>query len=89
MKATNGSLEKLELLFFEQGFKVRYEKGNFRSNNCKLQSKDVIVVNKFATIESKINALLEVMQKIEIDEILFTDKTRSFYHSLSQTIIKL
>lgn len=89
MKPTNGSLDKLELLFLEQGYKVRYEKGNFRSNSCKIQSKNVIVVNKFSTIENKITALLEVMQKVLIDESLFSDKLRSFYHSLSQTAIKL
>jgi len=60
-KFTPAYLKKLEELLKEQNYEVRYEKGNFRSNYCLLETKRVVVINKFSTLESRIQALIEII----------------------------
>ncbi|MFM2156299.1 MAG: hypothetical protein RL516_1048 [Bacteroidota bacterium] len=60
-KFTPAYLKKLEELLKEQTYEVRYEKGNFRSNYCLLEAKRVVVINKFSTLESRIQALIEII----------------------------
>ncbi|WP_443946575.1 hypothetical protein ACJVDH_05545 [Pedobacter sp. AW1-32] len=81
---TNHSLEKLEQLLLTMGFKVRYEKGNFRTGSCLLEHNKVIVVNKFSNLEGKIGALIALIKQTNADENLFEEKQRQFYHSLKQ-----
>ena len=61
-KFTPAYLKKLEDLLKESLYEVRYEKGNFKSNYCILEAKKVVVINKFSTLESRIQALLEIIQ---------------------------
>lgn len=51
----------------EMGFLLRYEKGQFQSGHCLLEEKRVIVINKFYTLEARINALLDILGQLEID----------------------
>ncbi len=60
-KFTPAFLKKLEDLLKEQGYEVRYEKGNFKSGYCVLEAKKVVVINKFSTLESRIQALIEII----------------------------
>ncbi len=62
IKYTPQYLKKLEDLLKENNYDVRYEKGNFRSGYCIVEDKNVVVVNKFATVESRIQALFEIAQ---------------------------
>ena len=64
IKYTQQYLTKLEFFLKENFYEVRYEKGNFRSGYCILEDKKVVVVNKFATIESRIQALHEISQTL-------------------------
>ncbi len=60
-KFTPAYLKKLEDVLKETGYEVRYEKGNFRSNYCLLETKKVVVINKFSTLESRIQSLIEIL----------------------------
>lgn len=82
---TNHTLEKLEALLFAMGFKVRYEKGNFKTGSCLLEHNKVIVVNKFSNLEGKIVALVTLVKQTNPDENLLDEKQRQFFHSLQQT----
>jgi hypothetical protein len=83
---TNHTLEKLETLLFAMGYKVRYEKGNFKTGSCLLEHNKVVVVNKFSNLEGKIAALVAlVKQTNNTDENLLEEKQRQFYLSLQQT----
>ncbi|WP_315898392.1 hypothetical protein [Mucilaginibacter achroorhodeus] len=86
---TNHTLEKLELLLKSSGYKVRYEKGNFKTNACLLQNSKVVMVNKFANLESKIAAVAELARTLEIDYNLLDDKQAAFLHQLKQTQLQL
>jgi len=82
---TNHTLEKLETLLFAMGYKVRYEKGNFKTGSCLLEHNKVIVVNKFSNLAGKIAALVALVKQTNTDENLLEEKQRQFYHSLQQT----
>ncbi len=86
---TNHTLEKLETLLKSLGYKVRYEKGNFKTGACLIQNSRVIVVNKFSGLESKILAISEITRELDIDGCLLDDKQQHFLHQLKQTKLKL
>lgn len=87
ISVTNHTLEKLELLLTTIGYKVRYEKGNFKTGTCLIERSKMVVVNKFSNLESKIGSLIDLMKVLEIDESLFSEKQKQFYYSLLQTSI--
>jgi len=64
MKFTNHTLKKVETLFKEVGYTVRYGKGNFQAGACILDGKDIVVVNRFFDTEARINALLDILHQI-------------------------
>ena len=72
-KFTPAYLKKLEELLKEQTYEVRYEKGNFRSNYCLLEAKRVVVINKFSTLESRIQALIEIITTLNANNQLKVD----------------
>src|SRR6476659_3492338 len=67
-KYTPNTLKKLEELFEEGRYIIRYEKGHFNSGYCILESKRVVVINKFFNVEGRINALVEILQTIAFNE---------------------
>lgn len=78
IKYTQQYLTKLEGLLKENLYEVRYEKGNFRSGYCIVEDKKVVVVNKFATIESRIQALYEIAQTLLAQGRLLHDEQKLF-----------
>lgn len=70
VRYTQNYLQKLENILEENNYSIRNERGNFKSGYCILQDKRVIVVNKFATLESRINALLEILKELNSKEQL-------------------
>jgi hypothetical protein len=85
---TQHTLEKLELLFKVLDYKVRYEKGNFKTGACMLENSRIIVVNKFSDLESRITALAELIRTLAIDEALLDEKQLRFLYSLKQTTLE-
>lgn len=65
-KYTPNTLKKLEQLFEEARFIIRYEKGNFNSGYCVLEERRVVVINRFLNVEGRINALIEILPSIAI-----------------------
>lgn len=86
---TTHTLEKLELLLKSAAYKVRYEKGNFKTGACMLLSSKVVVVNKFSNLESKIHALIELIRELEIDLNLLDDKQTALLQQIKQTRLQL
>lgn len=85
LTVTNHTLEKLETLLRTSGYRVRYEKGNFKTGACLLQSSKIVMVNKFSGLESKIMALAELIRSLELDFNLLDEKQAAFLHQLKQT----
>lgn len=86
---TQHTLEKLESLLKSLGFKLRYEKGNFKTGSCVLENNRVIIVNKYSNLESKINALADLLQRSETDDTLLEDKQKAFLYELKQLKLEL
>ena len=66
-KYTKYLLDKIELLFTELGYTIRYERGSFQSGYCVVHQQKIAVVNKFFDTEARINTLLEILEGLEFD----------------------
>lgn len=82
---TQHTLDKLEQLLKGLNYKVRYEKGSFKTAACVLENSRVIVVNKFSNLESKILALAGLVQTMETEEAMLDEKQKAFLYLLKQT----
>lgn len=85
MKPTTQFLVKLEEVFSESDFVLRYEKGNFKSGYCVLNDQKVVVVNKFFPLEGKITCLIEILRTLQLDTSKFKEKTKELYSEITQT----
>ncbi len=86
-KYTTYTLKKIENIFEELEYTIRYAKGNFKSGYCIVETKNVIVVNKFFDTEARINSLLDVLGNVEIDEGKLSEKPLEFYKKLKKKIL--
>ncbi len=84
------TLDSLQAILKLAGYTVRYEKGNFNSAYCLLENTKTMVINKFSTLDAKINALAAIIQNIEISqEIITDDKLNKVLLTLQQTKLQL
>jgi hypothetical protein len=88
MKYNQGTLSKMEHLFKESGYIVRFEKGNFHSGYCILFDKRVIVVNKFFDTEARINSFFNILPQVEINEESLSEESLLFYNLLKSETAK-
>lgn len=89
VKYTKHFLNKLEDVFSESDYILRYEKGNFKSGYCVMKDQKIAIVNKYYTLEGKVNCLVDILKTVELDKSNFSDKNRSFYLELQQTTLEL
>jgi hypothetical protein len=78
LKYTRHFLNKLEDLFAESDYMLRYEKGNFKAGYCVLKDMKVVVVNKYYALEGKVNCLYEILRHITIDTSRLSEKNQEF-----------
>jgi hypothetical protein len=85
MKISGYTLKKIESLFEELGFSVRYGQGNFQSGYCWVNQNKVVVINKFFDTEARISILVEILrnslfssEKLEEKQLKFLDEVLSF-----------
>ena len=88
MKPTKSLHSKLENLFSALDFKIRYERGTFKSGHCLLEDQNVIVINKFYPLESKVNALIEILRQINPNTSELDSSQKKFLQKLNQTEIE-
>ena len=89
IKYTKHFLTKLEALFSESEFTLRYEKGNFKSGYCILNENKIAIINRYYTLEGKINCLIDIIKSIELDPASFGEKNQALYFQLSQTELEI
>ena len=89
VKYSKQFLHKLEDLMAETDYILRYEKGNFKSGYCILNTKKVAIVNKYFSHEGKINCLIDILKSIDFDQNTLSEKHKNLYLELSQTELKL
>jgi hypothetical protein len=79
MKLNQTTLDKLEDILGESKFVVRYERGNFQSGWCLLEAKRIVVLNKFLSVEARINTLLELIPVLDIHFDKLTLESQKLY----------
>ncbi len=84
MKPTQHYLEKLSAIVHEAGYTLRYERGTFQSGWCLLESKRVIVLNKFLDLEGRINILLELIPQLPVDTDKLTRLSQLLYDDIKK-----
>ena len=89
IKYTKHFLDKLENLFSETDFMLRYEKGTFKSGYCVLNESKIVIVNKYFPLEGKINALIDILIELNFNPQDFSSKSnQDFLTELRQTHLK-
>lgn len=84
MKLTQTTLNKLEDILGESEFVVRYERGNFQSGWCLLESKRIVVLNKFLNLEARINTLLELIPQLDIQFDKLTHDSQKLFEEVQK-----
>lgn len=79
IKYTPATLNKFEELYDEMGYTIRFEKGNFHSGYCILQDRRIAVINKFLTLEGRINALIDILPTVSMDIETLSGEMKQFY----------
>ena len=79
-------LDKLEQLFSEQEYTIRYEKGHFNSGYCLVENKKVAVINKFFETEARINVLLDILSNIPVDEKQMSKESLTIFRQMLKEI---
>ncbi|MEJ7684002.1 MAG: hypothetical protein WKG06_40345 [Segetibacter sp.] len=88
MKYNQATLNKIEKILEEGQYVVRYERGTFQSGYCILEAKKVVVLNKFLNVEGRINTLIDLLPKININLDLLTHESQLLYQSIKNAGVK-
>ena len=79
IRFNSSTLDKLEKVISEAGYIVRYERGTFQSGFCILESKKVVVLNKFLQTEGRINTLVDLLSFLTIEADHLSADSRKIY----------
>lgn len=82
VKYTKAYLQKLETLFQATGYKLRYEKGTFKTGFCILKDQGVVVVNNYYPLEGKVNSIIEVLTQLDIDLTNMDEKNQKLLNQI-------
>lgn len=73
---SKNTLKKLETLFQELNYQIRYERGNFKSGYCIVNDSRMIVINKFFDVKARIDTLLDILTQIDISSIELSEPSQ-------------
>jgi hypothetical protein len=82
IKYTPATLEKIEKIISEVGYILRYERGTFQSGFCILESKKVVVLNKFLQLEGRINTLIDLLGILILEPDHLSIESKKLYEEL-------
>lgn len=88
MKYTRHNLKKLETLFSDIEYTIRYEKGNFNSGYCIVEDRKVAVINKFYDTEGRMNVLLEILAGMPVEEQQLEEGSLKFYKQVMKFLAR-
>lgn len=82
MRYTQHTLEALENLLKEGGYRLKTGKGSFNSGYCILHDKKVVVLNKYHSTEARINSLIDIIRELPFDVQSLPDELAEWYHKV-------
>ena len=88
IKYTTHFLNKLEDLFSESSYLLRYEKGNFQSGYCLLNDSKIAIINKYFPLEGKINSLIDIIKSINLNPEELSENNKKIFHAIRQNKLK-
>ena len=83
LRFTPSTLEKIEKIVSEAGYIIRYERGTFQSGYCLLESKKVVVLNKFLQTEGRINTLIDLVSNLSIEADHLSVDSKKLYEEIT------
>ena len=83
LRFTPSTLEKIEKIVSEAGYIIRYERGTFQSGYCVLESKKVVVLNKFLQTEGRINTLIDLVSNLSIEADHLSVDSKKLYDEIT------
>ena len=86
MRYNQQTLDTLENLLKEGGYKLRTGKGSFNSGYCILQDKKVVVLNKYHSLEARINSLIEIIRELSFEVQTLPDELQDWYHKITKPV---
>ncbi|HRO09186.1 MAG TPA: hypothetical protein PK611_01105 [Saprospiraceae bacterium] len=88
-KYTKPTLHKLEHVYKELDYTVRYEKGTFKSGYCIVENSKVVVINKFFDTDARVGILMDILNDILTDVDKLSDKSAQVYRSLLKSHLNI
>lgn len=82
MKYTQHTLDKVEKVLDEANYIIRYERGTFQSGYCILESRKVVVLNKFLQMEGRINTLFDIIPQLSINPETLSPEAKKTYEEV-------
>lgn len=82
IRFNTSTLDKIEKIIEESGYVLRYERGTFQSGYCILESKKVVVLNKFLQTEGRINTLIDLLPELDILPDHLSPESRKLYEEI-------
>jgi len=68
---------------------LRYEKGSFKAGHCLLLDEQMVIVNKYYTVETKISALSDIAHGLLWENEQLSADSKKVLHEIRQTALKL
>jgi len=84
IKITQANLNRLEKIFEEGKYMLRFEKGTFTSGYCVLEHKKVVVINKFLNMEGRINTLVDILSTLQLDTSMLSPDSLKLYTQVQE-----
>jgi|YNPBryBLVA2012_1023415.scaffolds.fasta_scaffold07806_2 hypothetical protein len=81
----NQLFDELSEIAKNLGYRIRKETGNFKSNNCIVKQEKIIILNKFANINSYNKTLVAAIKQEDYEKIFIKPQVREFIESLTDT----
>ncbi len=82
LRFSPSTLEKIEKVIAESGYILRYERGTFQSGFCVLESRKVVVLNKFLQTEGRINTLIDLIGILQVEPNHLSPESRKVYEDI-------
>ncbi|MCE2833776.1 MAG: hypothetical protein ACK5VH_08890 [bacterium] len=79
IRYNQATLNRIEKIVEDAGYVIRYERGNFQSGYCILESRKVVVLNKFLQLEGRINTIIDLIPTFGINPDTLTPDNRRIY----------
>ena len=72
------TLRKLEAIFQQLEYRVRYEKGNFKSGYCLVEDRKIAVINRFFDVDGRARTMIEILSKMDLSQVVLEESLARF-----------